>query len=350
MMKERLDKYLNNCIKQKKIPGAVVWIGDDKRIKFFESFGYRQLIPQKIKMNKKTIFDLASITKPLCTAISIMLLYEEKEINLEKPIEKYLTEFKNKSNGKKTIKELLTHTSGMPAWFPLYILGPDERINFLASANTGKNDVIYSCLGYIILGLIIERITEQRLDLFCQKKLFNRLCLKNTMFKPTHKIKNITATELGNEHEKKIAVQYGNVTKVKWRDYLIKGEVHDGNCFYGYKGVSGNAGLFSNAQDLARIFQAYLNGEILKLRTLRMMIKDWTGGKEKRGLGWWVNPYPGILSPAAFGHTGFTGPMVVVEPIKKLIVIFLTNSVHPKVRLGIMPRIRKKILQIIRNY
>ncbi|MEO0156939.1 MAG: serine hydrolase [candidate division WOR-3 bacterium] len=342
-----LCRFLDNCVKLKKIPGAVLWVGNNKDVYIYEAFGYRQIFPRKEKLNKDTIYDLASLTKPMCTAMAIMLLFEEKEIKLNDRIEKYLPDFKDKPNGKKTIKELLTHTSSLPAWFPLYLLNPRERIDYLSRANTGKKEVIYSCLGYIVLGLMIERITNQGLNLFCKEKIFKRLRLKNTMFNPSKKIKNIAPTELGNEHEKQKAKAYGDISNVKWRDYLIKGEVHDGNCFYAFNGVSGNAGLFSNAEELAKIMRAYLNGEIVKPSTLRLMIKDWTRGKEKRGLGWWVNPYPGILSNSAFGHTGFTGTMIMADPKKNLIVILLSNSVHPEVHLGRMPKIRKKVVQLL---
>lgn len=342
-----LCRFLDNCVKLKKIPGAVLWVGNNKDVYIYEVFGYRQIFPRKEKLNKDTIYDLASLTKPLCTAMAIMLLFEEKEIKLNDRIEKYLPDFKDKPNGKKTIKELLTHISGLPAWFPLYLLNPQERIDYLSRINTGKKEVVYSCLGYIILGLMIERITNQGLDIFCKEKIFKRLRLKNTLFNPSKKIKNIAPTELGNEHEKQKAKAYGDISNVKWRDYLIKGEVHDGNCFYAFNGVSGNAGLFSNAEELAKIMRAYLNGEIVKPSTLRLMIKDWTGGKEKRGLGWWVNPYPGILSNSAFGHTGFTGTMIMADPKKNLIVILLSNSVHPEVHLGRMPKIRKKVVQLL---
>ncbi|MGB9720427.1 MAG: serine hydrolase domain-containing protein [bacterium] len=342
----KIIKYLNECIKSKKIPGAVLWIGNKKDVHFYEAFGYQQIFPKMEKLNKDTIYDLASLTKPLCTAMSIMLLFEEKEIKLIDYIERYLPAFKNRPNGKKTIKELLTHTSGLPAWFPLYLLNQQERIDYLARTNTGKKGVIYSCLGYIILGLIIERITNQGLDIFCEEKILKRLHLENTFFKPLPGIKNIAPTEMGNEHEKNKAEEYGDISHIKWRDHLIKGEVHDGNCFYAFKGVSGNAGLFSNVADIAKILRAYLNGQIVNLETVKMMTKDHTGSKEKRGLGWWMNPYPGILSDYAFGHTGFTGTMVMVDPKKDFIAILLANSVHPKVRLGIMPEIRKKVINI----
>lgn len=344
-----LANYLTNCVKEK-IPGCVCWVSNNKKVFFFESFGYRQLIPEKIAMHKNTIFDLASITKPLCTAVSVMLLFEEKEIKLTDRIEKYLREFKNKPNGKKTIKELLTHTSGLPAWFPLYLLAKKKRTEYLSTANINKKAMLYSCLGYIILGEIIEKITKLKLEQYCKQKIFKKLEFKNTMFEPVKNIiTNIAATELGNEHEKIKASEYGDISKVKWRNYLIKGEVHDGNCFYGYNGVSGNAGLFSNADDLAQIMRFYLAGDIVKMSSIKMMIKDYTGGPEQRGLGWWINSYPGILSPHAFGHTGFTGTMLMVDPELKLIIILLANSVHPKVRLGIMPRIRKRVIEIITN-
>lgn len=344
-----LNKYLVGCGQQKKFPGAVLWLGNDKKTSFFEAYGYSQIIPKKKRMRKDTIFDLASITKPVCTAMSIMLLYQEKELKLTDRIEKYLKEFKNKQNGEKTIKELLIHTSGIPAWFPLYILPADKRIEYLANANTDKKSVCYSCLGYIILGKIIENITGFGLAQYSHNKIFKKLNLKYTMFKPPKNLNNIAASELGNEYEKKKAAQYENIFQVNWRNYLIKGEVHDGNCFYAFNGVSGNAGLFSNVEELAKLVRGYLAGRIVKPETVKMMIKDYTKDPEQRGLGWLINPYPGILSSESFGHTGFTGTLFVVDPKLNLIIIFLANSVHPKVKLGIMPEIRKKIVQMCTN-
>lgn len=342
----KLDKYLNDCIKKKKIPGLVLWVGNDKMVFYFESFGYQQLIPEKIKMERETVFDLASITKPLCTAMATMLLAQEKEIKLDDKIEKYMPEFKRKRNGTKTIKELLTHTSGLPAWYPLYLLSYEERWDFLARESSGRTGVIYSCLGYIILCRIVERIVKRRLDSFCAERIFKGLNLNNTRFGPIEK-ENVAPTELGNRYEKKLASKYGDVSKVVWRKYLIKGRVHDGNSYYAFNGISGNAGLFSNAPELARIIRSYLKGRIVNMDSVQMMIKDWTGGIEKRSLGWWVNPYPEFLSAQAFGHTGFTGTMVMVEPKKNLIIILLSNSVHPRVKLGVMPKIRKEVIKII---
>lgn len=343
---DTLHKFLTDYTTKGKITGCVCWVGDKKNTLFFQRYGYAQTVPKKIKINRDTIFDLASITKPITTAMSIMLLYEKEKIKLNDKIEKYLPDFKNRRNGKKTIMQLLAHTSGMPAWFPLYILPEGKRMAYLTKTNTGKKQVIYSCLGYIILGKIVEVVSGYNLDIYCSKNFFKRLGLKNTMFGPV-KGKNIAATEFGNTYEKKTAAKHGDTSAVNWRDYVIKGEVHDGNSFYGFEGVSGNAGLFSNTSDLVKIMRQYLAGKIVKSNTVKMMIKDHTGGKEKRGLGWVIDPYPKLLSPAAFYHTGFTGTMCLADPVLDLIIILLANAVHPRVRLGLMPPVRHRVVKIV---
>jgi CubicO group peptidase (beta-lactamase class C family) len=343
---ETLHKFLTDCTTKEKIPGCVCWIGNDKDTLFFHEYGYAQIVPEKIRMSRDTIFDLASITKPVGTAMAIMQLTERKKIKLDDKIKKFLPDFKNKPNGEKTIHELLTHTSGIPAWFPIYILSEEKRMDYLAKTNTGKSKVIYSCLGYIILGKIVEVVSGYSLDKYCTTYIFKKNGVKTTRFGNITK-KNIAATEFGNKHEKNMASKYGKVSKIKWRDYVIKGEVHDGNAFYSYKGISGNAGLFSNARDLAKIMRHYLDKEIVKPGTLKMMIKDHTGAKEKRGLGWIIDPYPELLAHTTFYHTGFTGTMCLAEPKSNLIIILLTNAIHPKVRLGIMPEIRRKVVSII---
>lgn len=342
-----LDKYLKVCISKKKFPGGVCWIGTPKEILFFEHYGHTQIVPDFVKMTKQTVFDLASLTKPLATALSVMLLYEEHELKLNDRIEKFLSSFENRVNGKKTIRQLLMHTSGIPAWYPVYLLSKKERIRFFSQTNTNRKEVIYSCLGYIILGQIIEKIAGQRLDQFCRARIFEKMELKNTRFGPIPDQAAVAATEFGNEHEKIKSAAYGDISRVRWRNYLIKGQVHDGNSFYGYDGVAGNAGLFSNVPDLVNYTRAYLEGEIVKPSTYKMMTKDGTGGKEQRGLGWMINPYPKLLSPDAFHHTGFTGTMLLIDPDRELIVIFLTNAIHPKVRLGVMPRIRRRVIEIV---
>jgi len=343
----QLNTYLKTCIDEQKFPGCVCLIGDLKDILFFQCYGHAQITPTKLHMTKCTMFDLASLTKPIATALAIMLLYDAKKLTLNDRVEKFLKDFKNRPNGKKTIRELLTHTSGIHAWFPTYLLSNEERIEFFTKTNTGSNEVIYSCLGYIILGAIIESIVGYRLDRYCDEYIFRKIGSEKTCFGPLESVEKSAATEVGNEHEKEMARKYGDISHIQWRDYLIKGQVHDGNSFYSHSGIAGNAGLFSHAADLLKIIRAYISGKIVNAETVKMMINDHTGGEQQRGLGWLVNPYPGLLSVRAYGHTGFTGTMLIVDPEKPIIIILLTNAVHPKVKLGVMPEVRRKVIEII---
>lgn len=345
-----LEKYLKHCVQDEKIPGWVCWLGTKKQTLFFESYGYAQTYLRRIDINKSTLFDLASLTKPFVTALMTIKLIEEKKLKLTDRLVKFIPEFKKKPIGGKTIKQVLTHTAGIPAWFPLYLIPAEKRFTHLAAMELGGNSVVYSCLGYIILGKIIEHITGSRLDLYYREAIVKKLSLKNTGFNPKNR-RNVAATELGNNYEKNLASKYGRVTVIKWRNYLIKGEVHDGNSFYAFKGVSGNAGLFSTALEIVKFIRAYLNGELISLRGVKSMTRVHTRGKEGRGLGWVVGSYPGIPSSRVFYHTGFTGTMCCVEPKKELIIILLANAVHPFVKPEIMAPIRREVVQYaIREY
>jgi CubicO group peptidase (beta-lactamase class C family) len=342
----KLDTYLNTCITKNLFPGCVCWIGSQKSTYFHKSYGYAQTIQKNVRITKKTLFDVASITKPLATALAIMMLYEKKQIQVDFKLKRYLKSYDEKPNGSVTVFELLTHTSGMPAWFPLYILPEGNRTQYLAQANTKTKKVIYSCLGYIVLGHLIERIMGCQLHTFCNDYIFIPLQLVNTRFLPQRRT-NIAATEKGNAYEMQQASCHGNITNVPWRDYLIKGEVHDGNSYYAYNGVSGNAGLFSTALDLSCLLRSYKAGHIVSRKTFKHMTRDHTGGPEQRGIGWVINPFPEYLSHKTFYHTGFTGTMCLVDPEKDLIIIFLTNAVHPAVRPGILDPVRKNLVKIV---
>ena len=128
---------------------------------------------------------------------------------------------------------------------------------------------------------------------------------------------------------------------------MIRGEAHDGNCFYAFDQISGNAGLFGNAAECGKLLQRYCTGEILSKRYVAAMTKDLTGGPEKRGLGWWIDPFPGVLSSRAYGHTGFTGTMVCVDPDLDVIIVLLTNAIHPRVRQEVKKRMRRRVVQLV---
>jgi CubicO group peptidase (beta-lactamase class C family) len=333
-------------------PGAVIWIGLKGKTFFQSSYGFSQVVPKPEKMRFHTIFDLASLTKPLATAMAIMALRQEKALKLTDPISKYLPDFSGRPNGTVSLEELLTHTAGLPSWYPLYLLDRNHRTAYLGRARVRNKTVNYSCLDYIILGEIIAAVTGMPLDRFCQSRIFKKAGLSSTSFCPGAR-HDIAATEFGNEHEKqKVSRRYrGKKAKgsVKWRNYMLRGEAHDGNCYYAFQGVSGNAGLFSNANDLAKFLSAYVSGGIVSMQAVADMTRARSGrfGPERFGLGWKVGMYPGALSARSFGHTGFTGTMICVDPARGLVVVLLTNSVHPKVRLGIMPKLRRRIIESV---
>jgi CubicO group peptidase (beta-lactamase class C family) len=198
-----------------------------------------------------------------------------------------------------------------------------------------------------LLGKVIEQISQVSLAHLFQENISGKLGLKTLSYGPVTAKNSVAATEQGNRHERGMASQYGDVSRVKWRNDVIQGEVHDGNAYYAFGNIAGNAGLFSNAQDLATFTRAYLNDELLSKAGVKMMITEHTGGEEKRGLGWKIDPYPGLLSPGTFGHTGFTGTMLMVDPQQDLIIILLANAVHPRVKLGLMNPIRERVIRII---
>ncbi|KPK63987.1 hypothetical protein AMJ83_04795 [candidate division WOR_3 bacterium SM23_42] len=347
MSLKELDNYLIECTSRKKIPGCVCWVGSQHETSFSEKYGYAQITPQNMLMKKDTVFDLASLTKPIATALSIMILQEKGLLKIGDRLGDTLPVFKNTGCNNTTIKQLLTHTSGLPAWYPTYLIPENERLQRLASLATGKQEVVYSCLGYILLGKVIEHVSGITLDRFLRQNITKKVGLNTLRFGPVSDTTEIAPTEQGNGHEQKMAIQYGDISEIKWRQHLLQGEVHDGNAFYGFQGVAGNAGLFSDIQDLVRFTRAYLGGEIINSDTRALMTKDHTGGEEKRSLGWRVDPYPGVLSPTAFGHTGFTGTMLVIDPQHDLIIVLLANAVHPKVKLGLMNPIRENVVRII---
>lgn len=344
---EDLHEYLTDCISKKTIPGCVCWVGNRTSTYFFKEYGFAQVIPHLVGMKKNTVFDIASITKPVATALSIMVLHERGMLNLNDHVGDVLDGLKNSPLGRKTMKALLTHTTGLPAWHPTYLIPEGERLEHIASLVTSEQKVIYSCLGYIILGRIVESVSHMGLHDFFECNVAGKLGLKTIKFGPVGGKRNVAATEHGSMHEQEMASKYGNTSSVEWRNYLIKGEAHDGNAFYGFQGVAGNAGLFSDIEDLATLTRSYLSGDIVNRSNVGMMIANHTGGEEKRGLGWRIDPYPGILSPASFGHTGFTGTMLLIDPERDLIIILLANAIHPKVHLGLMNPIRKRVVSII---
>ncbi|UCD04941.1 MAG: serine hydrolase [candidate division WOR-3 bacterium] len=343
----KLDDFLTDLVHKRRIPGFVCWVGNLSTSFYERAYGFAQLKPKRIDMSKNTVFDLASLTKPLATALLIMLMHEKGILDIDHTLEQYLPVFKGKPNARKSLRQLLTHTGGMPAWYPTYLISETQRLEFLSGLSIIDEEPVYSCLGYILLANIVENITGMGFNRYFEDNITSKLGLHTIGFGPVHDQETVAATELGSKHERAMARRHGDISTIKWRPHLIQGEVHDGNAYYSYGGVAGNAGLFSNLTDLVAITRAYMSGGLLNPATLHMMIYERAGSRERRNLGWCADPYPDLLSPESFGHTGFTGTMLTIDPRTNLIVILLTNAIHPKVRLGLMNPIRRTVIQLI---
>ncbi|MBU4349810.1 serine hydrolase [bacterium] len=330
---EQIDQFIQQEIKKNTFPGIVLGIVNDKKILYKKSFGYAQLEPDKIKMKENTIFDLASLTKVVATTAVIIQLIESGKIDLWDYLRHYYPELPSGQKEEITIFHLLTHTSGFPAIICLWDQGLnyEEKIkrvldNPLEEKVGGK--VIYSDLNFILLGDLIWRVTGQRLDKYASQHIFQPLGMKMTTFNP---LKNLPYTKNKD---------YAATELCKWRNRVMIGEVHDENAF-SFNGVSGHAGLFSTIDDLTKFTQMLLNNglyqgiRVLSFRSVGLMSKDWTPNLDNhRGLGWGLiknsHSSGGVLfSESAFGHTGFTGTSIWIDPKSKIGVALLTNRVHP---------------------
>jgi serine-type D-Ala-D-Ala carboxypeptidase len=299
------------------------------------------IVPHRLPMIEETLFDLASLTKSIATATSVMILKDRGIINLHQDIQTYLPDFARK---RISVFSLLTHTSGLPAWKPLYLeikspISPfgkgglrgiynhddKEVFNYLSNLpldyETGSK-VVYSCLGYILLGKMIQNLIGSGLDEFAKKEIFDPLGMKDTFFNPPDNRKNeCAATEDSNSFEKRMT----NYRDHKWREGVIVGEVHDENAnFLG--GVAGNAGLFSTATDLIKFSKMLIGGgnDILSPESVKMISTAQTSGlNESRGIGWI------ILPDGTLYHTGFTGTAMWINLEHHISATLLTNRVHP---------------------
>ncbi|WP_211659255.1 serine hydrolase [Phytoactinopolyspora halophila] len=288
---------------------------------------------ERIPMREDTIVDLASVSKLFCTVV-VLQLVEDGAVDLDAPVTTYIPEFGQNGKDEITVRQLLTHTSGMRAWLPLHSSypTPEERIEAVYESTLQPDaepgaQYLYSDLGLITLGKIAERVTGRTLDELVAERITEPLGMTDTMYNPPESLRErIAATE----HQP--ALDRG----------MVWGEVHDENA-WSLGGVAGHAGLFSTAADLAIFAQTLLNGgqygdaRILSEDSVRQAITNQNAGiapepASRRGLGfelnkhWYMGP---LASPVTFGHTGFTGTSLVIDPLSDSFAIVLTNRVHP---------------------
>jgi CubicO group peptidase (beta-lactamase class C family) len=321
-MKDKVENFLKESIKTKVFTGASYAIrqGDLLTVNSFGTLGETDHL-----VNDETLFDIASCTK-LLISLAFMRLLEEGKLALTDMVERYLPSWRDCPTGKITMFELLTHTSMLPAHIPLYQISKDREgaLEVLKHLLPRKSSgVEYSCLGFIILGRVLEEITGLALEEVVSDYVTRPLGMDNTMYCPLKKNQeNIMPTEY-----------------CSWRKRLLIGEVHDENAYH-MGGVSGNAGIFSNITDMCRLAEAMLITEredstrLLHKKTISMMTKNYTSGcQENRGLGWSVKNTLDLtageyFSDNSFGHTGFTGTSIWIDPVNHCYAILLTNRVY----------------------
>lgn len=386
-----IDSIVNDAIKQKAIPGAVVLVAKDGKIAYEKAFGYLTYDSTE-PVYPETMYDLASVTKIMATTLSVMKLYDEGKLDLQKTLGDYLPYVRKSNKAPLKLWDILLHQAGLKAFIPfyretldpangnlplpaLYSTSQDSIYKFPVAANlyirkdwedTMMNRIlkselaphgkyIYSDNDYIFLGKIVEAITHMPLDQYVKKTFYDKLNLAATGFNPAQRfpLDYIAPTEREKE----------------FRNQLIHGYVHDpGAAMFG--GVAGHAGLFSNAYEVGVLAQMLLNGGVLNgqnffSRKTVDFFNQYHSDISRRGLGFdkpekdnatRQEPYPtASASPQTFGHTGFTGTCFWVDPKNNLIFVFLSNRVNsPDVnkflRMSIRPKVHEAIYQSLKLY
>ena len=345
-----IGPIVDQAMAQHRLPGAVVIVGHDQHVVFRQAFGMRSLEPTREKMTVNTIFDMASLTKPLITALAVMQLYQQGKIGLDEPVAKYLPAFAANGKGDITIRDLLTHYSGLPPDLPLTTpwdgKGAALRLAFnCVPVRPPGLRFRYSDINFIVLGALVEKISGLPLDVYALRYIIQPMGLKHTRFlPPVSWIPDIAPTQW--EHG---TAAYGVAgLKSGPGDVMLRGVVHDPTSRR-MGGVAGHAGLFSSADDIAIYAQNLLDrlaGRPSKFPLSRHVLKMMTspqqpaGGKALRGFGWDIDsPYSsnrGTIFPiGSFGHTGFTGTSLWIDPKSDTYVIILSNAVHPNGPKGI---------------
>lgn len=355
-------------------PGAVVLVGKDDAVIYERAFGFRSLVPHKTTMEPGTIFDLASLTKPLATAVAIMLLIGEKKLRLDDQITRVIPMYGVFGKSLTTVRHLLNHSSGLPAWKAFFedVVRNEKsgRINFVAS-RAAKNFVfeqihrekvlnppgaqyLYSDLGFMILGEAVEILTGNTFDRFCQERIFKPLDLRSTGF--------IDLSQLRTRRLQPVEDMIAPTENCPWRKKILCGEVHDDNA-YAMGGVAGHAGLFSSVRDLHNLLvrmNRCLNGKdsfVPQSLMQEFLTRSDSRGHSSFALGW-DTPTPGssasgsLFSSRSVGHLGFTGCSIWWDLEKHCHIILLTNRVHPsrkneKIK-DFRPHIHDQIMKVLK--
>ena len=351
-----LASALQTAVERGAFPGAVVAVGRRDTVLFLRAFG-RLDYEGGAPVTLRTVWDLASLTKVVGLTTAAMLLVDDGKLDIDAPVTRYVPEFAAGGDSV-TVRHLLTHSSGLPAWKPFFQGVRSRRQMFslvhaepLEAASGAR--MAYSDLGAMLLTEIVERVSGQRLDRFLQARLFRPLGMRQTRFRPPRSwLERIAPTEVDTT----------------WRHRLVRGEVHDENAA-SMGGVSGHAGLFSTAPDLVRFAQFLMRGgategagtgapghwgtggaQLVGAQTVAEFTRAQQPGFSSRALGWDTpseNSSAGTrLSARAFGHTGFTGTSIWIDPERDLFVILLTNRVYPTRENNLIRDVRRHVADL----
>ncbi|HEX5702767.1 MAG TPA: serine hydrolase domain-containing protein [Pyrinomonadaceae bacterium] len=340
----RISALLRDRIEAGDFPSAVYVVAERSRGVFADALGDATREPEKRPATLKTIYDLASLTKPLVTGLLCARQMEHGGLNIDDRVADYLPEFHREDKRNITIKHLLAHTSGLPAWLPIYLQAKDKGEAMAAIAErplayVPGERVVYSDLGFIALGFLLQRVSGRSLPELAQDEIFVPLELGHTFFNPSAAMRTgVAACETGNAYERDMCERdFAGQTYAGWRSKIIWGEVHDGNAHF-LGGAAGHAGLFSNAADTLRIANQFIAelSQLLSAETCQLFRQNFTEGlNENRSFAWQLaatkdSTAGGSLSPDAFGHTGFTGTSCWIDAARQRVFILLTNRTHAR--------------------
>ncbi|HEY5418873.1 MAG TPA: serine hydrolase domain-containing protein [Gemmatimonadaceae bacterium] len=326
ILRDSVRAVLDQARADSAFPGAIAVIGNRDSVLAEYGAGSLDWAPSP-RPDDSTLWDMASLTKVVGLTTAMMQLSEAGEVDLDAPVQRYVKEFQGPNKERVTLRHLLTHSSGLPAWRPLYKETDSPAAARALAVATALDTLpgirmVYSDLGAIILGIIVERVSGEPLDAYLARHVFGPLRMTSTTYRPGRDLlPRIAPTEYD-----------------PWRQRHIRGEVHDENA-YALGGVSGHAGLFSTGHDVARFCRMYLNvgvldgARIVSGKTIRRFTTVQDSTLSNRALGWetpnGTNSAGHLFTRPAFGHTGFTGTSIWVDPSRDLFVILLTNRVNP---------------------
>jgi CubicO group peptidase (beta-lactamase class C family) len=346
---ETINTFLSERIAAGEFPSAVYLVGVGGEAVYADALGVAVTEPET-PARLETIYDLASLTKPLVTGLLTARLIERGELGLDDLVARYLREFEREDKRAMTLRQLVSHTSGLPAWRPLYLTTGGERARVLEAIAAEPleyapgTEVLYSDLGFITLGLLLERLTGGSISELAREQIFEPLKLARTFFNPAAVLQTeVAACETGNAYERELcraAQDFERERAAKfqgWRERLIWGEVHDGNAHF-LGGAAGHAGLFSDARETLRLANQFLAGrtELLEPQTCALFRTNLTEGlEEARSFAWQLagtkDSTAGTrLPPDSFGHLGFTGTSCWIDAAHERTYILLTNRTHAR--------------------